>query len=209
MSRRHRVRPGDCVASLAEEHGLAPETLWDHPDNRELRQRRDDGQVLAPGDVLTIPAPRAKAVECVTDRQHRFKRRGVPIALRLRLLDDGEPRAHTRYRLGLGAREFAGETDANGDLHVWLPRGAAEGTLTIESDDAVEVYALQLGELQPASELEGVRQRLENLEYLWPTESEPEQLHRALKSFQLDHGLAPTGEADPPTRARLVAAHGS
>jgi peptidoglycan hydrolase-like protein with peptidoglycan-binding domain len=77
------------------------------------------------------------------------------------------------------------------------------------------VLPIRIGDLDPASEPSGVRTRLENLGYLRAS-AEPlsereadERLVTAIRHFQRDHGLEPTGENDPPFQAELVAAHGS
>ena len=46
---------GDTTTKLAFEHGLFPDTLWNHPDNEDLRSKRDDPNVLYPGDKIFIP----------------------------------------------------------------------------------------------------------------------------------------------------------
>ena len=52
---KHTVREGECVSSIAYEHGLFPDTIWDHPDNSELKQKRKEMNLLEAGDVVEIP----------------------------------------------------------------------------------------------------------------------------------------------------------
>jgi hypothetical protein len=56
MALEHRVRQGECLASIAARHGLpSAEALFDHPDNAELKRRRKHPGVLSPGDVVKVP----------------------------------------------------------------------------------------------------------------------------------------------------------
>jgi N-acetylmuramoyl-L-alanine amidase len=90
----HIVVPGDCVASLAFDSGLLPETVWDHPKNAELKKRRGNRNILLPGDTIFIPEKQAKQESAQTDRRGRFVRKSVPTKLKLRSLESqrrGDP----------------------------------------------------------------------------------------------------------------------
>lgn len=85
------VRTGDCIASIACDHGHVWETLWNEPANAELKSARTDPNVLLDGDRLTIPALRPRSEARATGQRHRFLRKGVPAKLRLRLLEERSP----------------------------------------------------------------------------------------------------------------------
>ena len=38
MPIEHTVQPGECIDSIAFQHGFFPDTLWDHGDNAALKQ---------------------------------------------------------------------------------------------------------------------------------------------------------------------------
>jgi hypothetical protein len=209
MPKSHRVQPGECLATIAEAHGLFPATIWEHPDNEELRRVRRDGHVLLAGDMLAIPDRTPRRAKCATDARHVFRRKAVPTPLHLRMLVHGEPLAQVPYRLIFGEREERGQTGADGSVHAWLPRDAREASLFVEVDGVEHERIIALGGLDPINTPTGLAQRLVNLRYLDPDESDSRELRRAIKSFQLDAGVSPSGELDPATEDALVAAHGS
>lgn len=126
MPRRHNVKLGDCLSSIAFNTGFFADTLWQHPDNRQLRAK--------PG----------------------------------------------------------GEID-----HPLSPRAVA-GVLRVGEAGDVDEYILDLGHLEPADSLPGVRQRLTNLGV--PCGDERGELgpdiRAAIGDFQAFHGLTVTGRID-------------
>ncbi|WKB55799.1 peptidoglycan-binding domain-containing protein [Eleftheria terrae] len=200
------ISEGDSVVRIAGATGFAPETLWSHPANAELRKRREHMDVLNPGDVLTVPERTPKTVAAATDRRHRFRRRGVPMHFTLQLLDAwGEPRRQRPYRLVVDGRLLEGTTDADGVLRHHLPTTAQRGTLQL---DEVEL-ALVFGGLDPKSTLAGVQHRLSNLGF--PCAGDAGELGQAtrlaLARFQRLMELPCTGELDERTRDALDAHH--
>lgn len=203
------VAPAECLASIALEHGFFYQTLWDHERNAALREKRTSPHILLAGDVVHVPDARPKEVTVTTGARHRFRRRGVPEMLRLRLLDDGEPRAGLAYHLIVDGAVIAGETDADGWLAHYLSPAATEATLVLDPDGHPEEHKLLLRQLDPPDTPSGVRARLVNLDYLSADagDSAP-ALREALLAFQARSGLPRTGEADPETQAKLRALHG-
>lgn len=115
--KQHKVQQGESVESIAHTAGHFWETVWEHPENAELRKLRKSPHVLLPGDKVFVPELRQKKVACATGRQHPFRRKGVPSRLRVRFLVDDEPRAGQSYELFVdGTRQKEGATDGDG----WL-----------------------------------------------------------------------------------------
>ncbi len=81
--RVHKVVSGDCIHSIADAYGHFWETVWSHPDNSGLRRKRDTPAVLQPDDQVVVPDIRVESESAATDKKHRFRRRGVPIILRI------------------------------------------------------------------------------------------------------------------------------
>jgi len=206
------VSEGECISSIAKETGHFWKTLWSEPRNAELREARQDPNVLLPGDRVTIPEVRPKEEPGETEARHRFVRRGEPAGLRMRIRGERGPRANQPFSLEVDGEPYAeGVTDANGVVATPLPPGARRGRLTVgEPPDRIRMR-LHFGHLSPLNAPTGVAERLRNLGFLCgrPAEATPEQVRAALQTFQSRHGLPPSGELDAATRRELRREHGN
>jgi N-acetylmuramoyl-L-alanine amidase len=92
------VQQGDCAFSIAEEHGHCWETVWNHPDNAELRELRGDPAQLQAGDRIVVPVLTPRQESAPTGHRHRYRRNSEPAILRLQLheqdLEGAAPPAH-------------------------------------------------------------------------------------------------------------------
>ena len=87
----HVVQEGECLLSIAHQHGLFWKKVWDLPANAELqRARKDPGQLLV-GDRIIIPEREAKDISAEVDKRHEFIKLGVPAKLRLVVEYEDEP----------------------------------------------------------------------------------------------------------------------
>lgn len=200
------IKPGDTVARIAGTAGLAPETIWSHPSNAELKDQRDHMDVLAVGDQLSVPEPSVKTVEGNTCRRYRFRRRGVPMRFILQILGAwGSPRKERPYRLIVDGIALEGMTDENGVLRHFLPNAAKAGKLHL---DELELD-LPIGVLEPKSNLLGVQQRLNNLGFHCLNDAGElgQSTVSALIRFQRLMKLPATGELDDVTRTALNGNH--
>jgi hypothetical protein len=209
MPKVHVVKAGECIDSIAFKYGFFPETVWQHPQNEDLRDLREDPNILFAGDQVHIPDLRQKTESRPTNERHTFRRKGVPARFRIQLLDEGEPRADLRYVLVIdgGAVTHEGTTDADGVVDVCLSPGARRGLLTLGHGEDEEEIELFFGRLDPVTEASGVRQRLFNLGFLADIDATDEDLAAALRRFQAYHELEISGEADADTQAKLVEMH--
>ena len=80
------VRQGDCLQSIAHRFGLPVDVVWEHPDNAELREKRESPYLLLPGDRVAIPERRRRQEDGATENRHRFVLKGVPVKLEIRLV---------------------------------------------------------------------------------------------------------------------------
>ena len=159
----HVASQGECVASIAFNHGFAPDTIWTHPENEDLRSLRILPSSLLPGDEVFVPELEPKDVDGATEAKHRFRRKGVPAMLRLQFFDDAEPRAGVPYVITIDGVETKGNTDADGRIEVKMSPGARDGKLKLGPADHYEEIDLQLGHMDPVEEVSGVQARLRNL----------------------------------------------
>jgi N-acetylmuramoyl-L-alanine amidase len=205
----HEVKQGDCINSIGFQYGFFPKTLWNHPDNAELKTLRKDPNVLKQGDVVHIPDKNQKEELCGTEKLHKFKRRGVPSKFNLRLLFDDKPRSNEDYVLEIDGKMIKGKTDGDGWIRQRISPDAKEGKLKLK--DGKEVYPLNLGHLDPVDEVEGVQGRLANLGYYGDEVNGDmnEETTEAIRKFQKDMGLEVSGEIDKALRDKLRSEFGS
>lgn len=205
------VKDEDCMSSIAEAHGYFWHTIWDDPDNAELKEVRKDPNILMPGDRVTIKPIRKKSVSKATNGSYRFRRKGVPAKLQIRLMKHGEPRAHESYRVDIDGKLTRGVTDGQGYVDIYIPCGARKGKLWVGPPEEETMYRLQLGETLPAARVKGVKQRLANLGYEcgFIDDAVTRVYRDAVRAFQKDQELPETGEADQATRDKLVTIHRS
>lgn len=198
MPIRYTVNPGDCLSRIAFEHGFLPDTIWNYPGNSELKGTRKDPNVLMAGDVVVIPDRELKEASKPSDKKHRFRKKGIPAKLKVRLLKKGKPRKNERYRLIIDGAMKEGATDGDGFINQPLPPDAIEGKLIVGEGTNSEVFMLQFGHVDPLLCDSGIAGRLHNLGY-----SVGENLAGALRRFQADNQLDVTGEINDTTRNKL------
>jgi hypothetical protein len=205
----HIVKQGDCISSIADRYGFFWETLWDHERNAELRQQRDDPNVLMAGDRVFVPEKRPKEEAGSTALVHKFRLKGVPAKLNLRIQDEfGQPRAGMKYTLTVDGKKTQGVVPDDGRISEVVQPQAKQAKITLETD---EEWVLDLGFVNPVDYTSGVQARLKNLGFYAGDISGQldDDTRKALRKFQRQRGLAETGDADEASRAALEAAHES
>jgi hypothetical protein len=207
MPVNHEVEEGESVISLSEEYGFFAHTIWDDPDNAELKKKRNDMNILMPGDIVAIRDLRLKEVEKPTAKQHVFRRKGVPALYRLQLFDIERPRANQKYRLTVDGTLYEGRTDEHGVLQEHLPTNSKEGELLIGPDNYRLV--IRFGYLDPINEISGAQKRLNNLGYNCGEANGDlnEATKAALAGFQRRFELELTGQLDQKTLDKLEEIH--
>ena len=203
--KKHIVKEGDCISSIAFQNGFFPETIWKDAANDELREQRKNPNVLMPDDVVAIPELRLKEVEKPSGEKHKFRRRGVPEKLRFQMLLNNQPRSDLEYTVDIDGKLTKGLADVDGNVEIWVPPDATKGKLIISKE---EQYDLALGALPPIAKEVGVRARLVNLGYLEDPKADSEVYQRAIEAFQSGHSIALTGKADKETQEKLLEIHG-
>lgn len=206
----HTVRAGDCIASIAFENGYSPATLWDAEENADLRELRQDPNVLLPGDQVVLPPKEERTVTRPTGKRHTFVRRGVPEKLKLQFLLDDAPRKDEPYTLEIDGKVVSTgkSTDGDGRIEQSISPSARSGRVLFR--DGKEVYELRLGHLDPVTTVRGAKARLKNLGFYHGEidEASDDATDLAVCEFQESRGLDPTGELDDETTSELKKAYG-
>jgi hypothetical protein len=226
----HVVRQGDTISRIAARYGVAPREVWEHPANRELRERRPNPEVLAPGDVLRVPdVPLHVGLAPVSPGgTHRFRARVPRLDIQLVLRGGGGPNGELQgqdWEIDgpSGIEPQQGRTGADGVVRFAVPIHVSEVDLVLIGRD--EIVPIRIGHLDPADERSGARQRLVQLGYLLPPVAElfgaaledvqdgfgddDTAYAAALRAFQRDRGLEHSGVLDAATAHALRQAYGA
>lgn len=197
------VAAGDCVSSLGEEYGIHPDDIWEHPANKALREHGCTPHTLRPGDEITIPPQRPHEEPCASAQRHRFQRLAVPARLKIRLLRNGVPAKNEGYILTIDGQKQEGVTDADGWLDEPVAPHATEATLLIKRGS--RKYALEIGNLDPGSDVLGAKARLRGLGFDPGRLDEGDGRHfrAALGQMQQVTGLKVTGQLNQETAEKL------
>jgi Putative peptidoglycan binding domain/LysM domain len=215
MAGYYMVKQGDYVSSIAEENGFTDyRILWDHAQNAELKQKRQNPNVLFPGDRLFIPDREERQEACPTDKRHVFKTRKATLRLRLVLEDFLEqPIAGAACDLALpgGTRRLT--TDGAGKIDEPIPADTHDAFLLIRGTQTPfqdEQIPVKIGHLDPIDETSGQAARLANLGYYFaPLDPvDKNEFLSAVEEFQCDHGVKVDGKCGPGTQAKLKQVHG-
>lgn len=209
---QYTVKQGDCILSIAEDFGFAYETIWNHPNNADLKQKRNDPTILFAGDAVFVPDKTPRIEDKPVDELHKFVKKVAKAKVRLRLMDlKRQPRPSLPYVATVDGENMEGESDGDGYITLQVRPNAKHLTLKITEGDKTDTYELPLGSVDPITELTGVQQRLVNLGY--PCGSEMGTLgditKAAIRAFQKEAGLPETGDPDDATRAKLKELHGT
>lgn len=200
MPLERKVKPGECIASIAAQHGFFPDTIWDDPANSDLKKLREDPNCLEPGDIVVIMDKRQVEVDASTEARHTFRKKGVPEKLVICITSfDGEeeaPKANAKFTLTIdGVARLDLVTDAKGMIDEWIPPGA-KYAVAVFSDG--EEFEFELGDLDPLGTIAGVHGRLTNLGFdCGPLNSSlTKKLEAAIREFQQSRGLTVNGFFD-------------
>ena len=204
----YEIKQGDHISGIAYRFGFSDyKTIWNHPNNADLKKKRINPHVLFPGDLLFVPDKESKDIDCPTDQQHSFRLSGQPLKIRLALKDfDNEPIAGAECVLEVGSKVYNLTSDGEGIIETPIPKDAKSGTLRVPSLGLER--SITIGHLDPEDEDSGYLARLVNLGYFSGTPDQTEALRHAIEEFQCDHKLKVTGELDAATRAKIKSIHG-
>jgi len=219
MATYHTVKQGEHLSGIAKRYGFSDyRTIWDHGQNAGLKKKRENPNVIFPGDQLFIPDREQKQEARPTDQTHRFQVNRPPLKLRLVLEDLYEkPIASAKCELHIESVTHELTTDGQGRIEKDVAPDAQRAFLIIH-DRQTPVNDLtipvNIGHLDPVDEVSGQAARLNNLGYFaGPIEDKTDEQNKArfqsaVEEFQCDHALAVDGKCGPATQAKLKQVHG-
>jgi len=209
MSIRHVVEKGECISSIAARYQVNWQVLWDHADNRELKELRKHPGILQAGDVVAVPQKQKKRVPAAQNRRHQFVLRAADTKLCLRFTCNDKPIKNEPYRLAVdGDAPLEGSTDGDGKIEVPIRGSAKEARLTFTKRN--EQHRVRLGTLPPIDTVSGQQVRLHQLGF-YPDEPDGKAgplVELALRAFQNSQKLTESGQADARTLQALDTAYG-
>lgn len=207
------VRQGDYLVKLAFHHGFDVDEVWKHPKNAEIRGKRGDHHVLAPGDVVYLPVKPKEGLPLRKGTTNRYVAKVPRVPINLSFHDERGPLAGTPFIAKGGAKPAEGKTDGEGKVTLHVPVHVTE--VTVELPEHGLRQRVLVGHLDPIGESTGAVSRLLQLGYLRrngdgsvPT-AEDAVVREAIVAFQNKQGIDPTGALDQPTRDALQQAYGA
>jgi hypothetical protein len=155
------VRQGDYLTKLAHQLGFDADDVWKDEKNSELKDLRKSPDILAPGDVLYIPTEPPPSLGLSSGTTNDYSATIPRVSLTLLFLDGTEPLKGEPCQVeGLAADdpEVPTSTDGEGTLVLKIPVTIRE--IAVRFPDRMLGYRFFVGDLNPAVEASGIRQRL-------------------------------------------------
>lgn len=203
MAVSYQVKQGDCIFSIAYQHGFFADTIWNHPNNKDLKEKRKDPNILMPGDTVYVPDKRLREYSEATNQVYKYKCKNTPKQLQIQFIEYDTPVKDMDYTLKIDGVESKGKTDGDGWIKQSIKPDAKSAKLVFADGSEVE---LKLGNLDPAEEVAGAQGRLNRLGFYEGTIDGKltDEMKEVVKLFQRTNDLKETGEVDAQTRDKLV-----
>ena len=211
----HIVKAGECLSLIAAKYTFQDyKTIYDHPDNKELKKKRPNPNIIHPDDVIVIPDKKEKVAFGATDKLHQFKLKRPHKHIHVQIRDHlGEAFAFEKYVLTIGTTKkvIEGYTDGDGVVKEEIPVNATSAELTVGNLH----WTLKIGDLNPINDtiddgISGIQQRLKNLG-IDPGRIDgiigPKTM-MAICLFEGINGIKITGECTEATLVKLKEVHG-
>lgn len=204
----YQVQDGDHLSSIANKFGFRDyKTIWNDPQNADLKSLRGNPNVLLPGDQIYIPERNSKTESRGTGATHKFTTPAPSLRLRIVTHDiNDNPVANQDCTLQVESQLFKLQTDGDGLAQQTIAPTAVNGLFEILQME----IPMKIGFMDPADTPSGGRKRLTNLGYYWgpQDDSDADSLRSAIEEFQCDNSLKVTGKLDSATQDKLKQQHG-
>lgn len=209
--RSYVIRQGDYLTRLGARLGFDPQEVWDHPKNAELKARRKSWEVLAPGDVLALPADTRAPLPIGKGAPASFVAKVPRVSVTLKYLGEDGPLSGEPYVIDGLPERTTGETGGDGTVRVQVPVIVSE--FTVRFPRRLQRQSVRVGHLDPSDESGGIIQRLAHLGYLGHRDASggntsEAQLAHGVRAFQRSARLPVTGVLDHATVEALRSEHG-
>jgi hypothetical protein len=216
------IRAGDYLTAIAYARGIKPDDLWQDPANADLRNLRGNPEMLAPGDVLYVPAVERTWLPVTVGSTNPFVANPPKVEIHVILNDaDGQPYAGKTVHLDPQVTDDDPATDGDGLLKVLVPVTLKVLTATVVDDDVS--FRINIGNLDPHDVQSGTLARLRQLgyvgdegrllamdrPYLDGLDAGDTSLIRAVAAFQDENGSDVTGELDDDLCDKIRDGYGS
>ncbi|MBK8258037.1 MAG: peptidoglycan-binding protein [Polyangiaceae bacterium] len=206
----HVAKDGDHIHGIAAAAGFRRvSTVWNAPENANLRALRPNPDTLLPGDRVTVPDFTSQTDEGATEKRHRFVALTQRTAVRLRWLRFGHTADAQLQSAFEPTKTPTPPADGAGDVTVKIDATTSQISVSTPRGDTT----LQVGFLHPFDTESGWLARLHNLGYLASsaivqTQIDAIELASAIEEFQCDHGLTVDGQVQSTFLSALRDAHG-
>lgn len=218
MATVHTVQQGETLNRIARQYDfVSGEKIYNHEDNAEFRELRNDPNIIYPGDQINIPDKEDKVDWGSTNKIHVFRvKRPVTEIFRVRIQNKtGKPWIGKRVTLTVGGESFDAPIGGDGIVSIGLPNGNESGGelkvfMNTNSDVPTHIYDVQLGHLDPVQELSGVQARCNLLgcECGVADGIMGRKTRAGVKEFQAANGLDVDGVPGPMTKGKLEEVYG-
>src|SRR5579884_547443 len=212
----HVVEQGEYLSMIAKRYGFAGHAIiWNHEKNADLKSKRENPNVLFPGDQLFIPDKENKKLSINTGATATFQVKRDKLKLRLAVsgLYLG-PLENAEFEVSVDGEAVKQVIKDYGIIEVEVPPTAKTAELLIKekgSDQDPVTIPIQIGHLDPVDTPSGQKARLNNLGYFagFPAKEDEKLFRSAVEEFQCDQKLKIDGVCGANTQAKLKEAHGS
>ena len=208
--RPYVVKQGDYLLALATKYAFDPDSVWKDPKNAALREaRKDDGNLLLPGNLLFIPEVERKWLPITVGATNTFVAPVKRVHICVRFIANGEALAGEPYVVE-GADVDPGSLDGDGNFKAMV--STRVGSFRVRFTQRYEVYTIRVGDLDPVHEESGMRMRLGMLGFfgrgVGTCADEDAHLEAGLRLFQEKNKLEITGDLDDATTKKVLEAFG-
>lgn len=212
----YTAKQGDHISKIAKKFGFRDyQTIWNDPENADLKKKRRNPNILYPGDIVHIPERKTSELPAATEKRHRFQTNIKPLMLRLELRHwNNKPMTGVECELEVEGAVYSLTTDGKGRIEQEIPPEAENGKLRVKHPTAPSPeIPIEIGYIDPIEEVTGWKGRLNNLGYNAGAvdAEETHQLLSAIEEFQCDFLKSRSqvdGKCGSKTQAKLIDVHG-